>query len=169
MPMEWSEESGYIKELRKWEQRGYDPAKHPFPRMLYKAQQNPISNKYEVLLKADVISADRTVVLLDKEQFNASCQLTVNDEAEFRRARDNGWRETPQEAIDHHEALQNAIAEAAAHRAYEDRNMGEKAKDHIAKVEEKTGSQHVAEVPEQPIKHRGRPKGSKNKPKSTEA
>lgn len=159
--VQYGSESGYAKEYAKW-QKPYRFEK--FPQMLFKAQVQPLSQRKEVLLARDIISADKTVVLLSAEQFNASCQLVVNDESELKRALEEGWRETPKAAQEHEEALQNAIAEAAAYRAKEDARMSPKAQEEARKADEST-SRHVPEVTEKPRARRGRPKGSKNRPK----
>ena len=159
--VQYGSETGYAKEMVKW-QKPYRFEK--YPQMLFKAQLQPMSGKHEVLLARDIISADKTVVLLSAEAFNASCQLVVNDESEFKRAIEEGWRESPKAAQEHYEALQNSIAEAAAFRAAEDSRMSQKAQAEARKADEST-SQHVAEIPEQPKRRGGRPKGSKNRPK----
>jgi hypothetical protein len=174
----WSEESGMMKTIRKWNRpkrefilkpdgtREYGMNANgfePFPKMLYKAQIQPISNKYEVCLARDVISADKTVVILSAEQFNTSCQMNVNDEDELSRAKADGWRDTPKEALEYADGTEQQKAVAAAVRNFEDRNMSEKAQAEIRKIEQTTGSEHVPEIPEQ--RRRGRKPGSKNKPK----
>lgn len=159
--VQYGSETGYAKEMVKW-QKPYRFEKYPM--MVFKAQLQPISGKHEVVMARDIISLDKTVVLLSAEQFNASCQLIVNDEAEFRKALDEGWRESPKAALDHYEALQDSIAQAAAFRAHEDRNMSEKAKAEAQKAEEGT-SKHVPVIPEQPRKRKQRSdKGKSRKP-----
>jgi hypothetical protein len=154
MPVEWSDESFYKKEMARWDRKKSQGGMNAdgferFPQMLYKAQLQPLSNKYEVCLPRDIISADKTVVILSAEQFNASCQLIVNDEREYERARAEGWRDSQNEAMAYHEALQQDIARAAAERNYADRNMSEKAKAEAQKVEDSTAAQ-VPVIPEKP-------------------
>ena len=91
------------------------------------------------------------------ERFTTQCQLTIGGPEEMERARRDGWRETPQEALKFAHGLDDDIAKAAAHRAYEDRNMSEKAKTEIQAAEDGT-SEQVAEVVATPIKRRGRPR-----------
>lgn len=150
MPVEWSSESFKVKEETKWNRPKRDGGMNAdgferFPQMLYKAQQNPLSGKYEVCLRQDVISADKTVVILNAEQFNTSCQLIVGNEREYDRARSDGWRDSQAEAMAYHESLEQDIARAAAERAYADRNMGEKAKAEAAAAESKT-AKHLPEI-----------------------
>jgi hypothetical protein len=154
VPIEWSAESHHAKELSKWNRPKRDGGMNangyePFPKMLYKAQQNPISGKYEVAMHRDVISLDKTVVLLSAEQFNSSCQLTVQDGQEYERARAEGWRDSQAEAMEYHERLLDEVAQAAAYRASEDSKMGEKARAEAKAAEEAT-DQHVAEVKQKP-------------------
>jgi hypothetical protein len=160
--VQYGAESGYAKELAK-HQKPYKFEK--YPQMLFMAQVNPLTNRHEVVIARNVISADKTVVILDAEQFNASCQTIVNNEAEYENAIASGWRESPKAALDHQESLHNAIAEAAAFRAAEDAKMSQKAQAEAKRADEST-YKHVAEVKEQPRRRGGRPKGSKNKVKA---
>ncbi len=77
-----------------------------------------------------------------------------NPEEEEQAKRD-GWRNSPQEAIDFLNGLDDDIAKAAAHRAYEDRNMSEKARREIVEAEAAADGAHVPEIVE---KKRGRPR-----------
>lgn len=150
MPVLWADESYYAKEMKRWEK----PYRYEeFPRMLYKAQFNPQSGRHEVALARDVISLDKTVVVLSAEAFNNSCQLIVNDEDGLRRAKADGWRESQKEAMDFHEGLQEDIRQAAAERAHQDRKMSERAQAEAAAVDVAT-SEHVSEIP----RKRGRPR-----------
>lgn len=179
MAIEWSEESAHKKEMKKWDRpkteyvvkqdgtREYGMNRAGFekyPQMLYKAQRNPVTDTYMVSLHRDVISADKTVVILSAEMFNNSCQMTVNDEREYQRAREDGWRDSQAEAWAYHTGEEQKKSVEAAVRAYEDSKMSEKAQAEVRKIEETTGAEHVLEVPEQP-RRRGRKPGSKNKPK----
>jgi hypothetical protein len=147
----WSEDSFHVKERKKWDTpksiggmkcNGYEP----YPKMLYKAQQNPLSGKFEVGATRDVLSTDRTVVIFNAEQFSTSCQLIVNDEREEARAKAEGWRNSPKAALDYHEGKETESLVAAAVRAHEDRNMSDAAKAEAAAVEAATDGQ-VAEIP----------------------
>lgn len=151
MPVQWSEDSFYMKEMSKWDRKKRDGGMNAngferFPQMLYKAQLQPLSNTYEVAMKADVISADKTRVILSAEEFNLTCQLIVKDEREYEQARDNGWRDSQKEAMAYHESLQQDIARAAAESAHADRNMGQAAQAERRAHEDSTPG-HVAEVP----------------------
>lgn len=56
------------------------------------------------------------------------------------------WAESVEEAEAKHEQRQQAIAQAAAERAYADRNLGEKARAELRAHEQSTG-EHVLDVP----------------------
>jgi hypothetical protein len=152
MPVEWSDESSYKKEMKRWDRKKREGGMNadgfePFPRMLYKAQRHPLSNKYEVAVDRDVISADKTLVIFDHEQFNTSCQLIVNDQREYDQAKAEGWRDSQKEAMAYREGLEQDMARAAAERNWEDRNMSEAAKAESAAYESTT-AEHVGEIPE---------------------
>lgn len=152
MPIEWSPESQYSKEMKKWDlpkSKGGHNADgfERFPQMLYKAQEDPMDHRFKVSLAKDYVSLDKTLILLSAESFNATCQRTVNDEREYRQAYAEGWRETQAGAMELHEGREQEKAVEAAVRAHQDRNMSEKAKAEIADVESHT-KEHVLDVPE---------------------
>lgn len=136
----WAPESHYAKEMRKWE-KPYRFAK--YPQMLYKARKPASGGPY---ICTDPLS----------ESFSASCQLVVRDDAEFEKALSEGWREGLDEAVAHAQGLDDDIAEAAAYRAHEDRNMSERAKLEAAAADDAT-AEHVPEVVEQK-RRPGRPR-----------
>lgn len=93
--------------------------------------------------------------------FTKSCQREVADDREHKQARESGegWRDSVEEALAWGAEMDKMVSDAAAQRAYADRNMSEKAKAEVEKVEAAQEWGHVAEVKEQPIKRRpGRPK-----------
>lgn len=170
--------SNYANEMQKFEQfpskYGPNPGNpyhyRPFPKMVYRAEEwrgqircmaaepdpneftNP--NEYNRAFEA-------------ARRFTERCQLVVRDEREYQRAAENGYRESPQEAVEY---LQNRVAEqsrAAAERNYADRNMSEpaKAEAKAAVLEhfDETGHQ-AAEIPEKPKRRGGWPKGKPRKP-----
>lgn len=168
----WKSERGHVNALRAANARKSQGGTHAdgfeeFPKMLYKAKPHPISNRYYVSLAEDELSLDRTRVLVDAQAFNRQCQLTVEDAEKEARAKKDGWCTSQAEAMLAVEAREKRDAHAAAHRNYEDRNLSEKALAESKRVEE-TSPGHLGEIPEQPKKRRGRPAGSKNKPKQLE-
>lgn len=154
MGIEWGKESYHSKEMAKWDLPRSNP-NHPlgrldntmFPMMLYRAQHNPVTKRQECMIKEDEVSLDQTRVILSAEQFNSSCQLVVNDERELERARSDGWRKSPKEAMERWDNIQHEIAVAAAERNYTDRNISDAAKAEVAAVEQKS-VKHIAEIPE---------------------
>jgi hypothetical protein len=97
-------------------------------------------------------------------KFSEKCQREVNDEREMSRAMEDGWRESPKEAVKYLRGRERDRSTAEAHRNYEDRNMSDLAKREIAEEREARGGEHIVSMPEK-RRRRGRPKGSKNKPK----
>jgi len=78
-------------------------------------------------------------------------------EAEARNLESLGYRNGQPEAIAYVESLEKLVAQAAAERAYRDRNMGERARAEADAADSAT-SQHLGEVPVTPIRRPGRPR-----------
>jgi hypothetical protein len=127
------------QELAKWN----GPYRHQdFPMMLYMAQTRPdgIVSVGEV---ADAVFGGAPGAA---EAWTRRCQMIVASERELAEALERGWRKTQGEAMQRHRAKDEYVADAAAHRAYEDRNMSEAAQAE-AKAAEQSTEEHVAEVP----------------------
>ena len=149
-----STESEEGKEYLKWERKpNYNPdaPENRYPRMLYMAQRRPDG----VVSVGEPDDHAFSNVTGAGEQFNRRCQLIVRGEQEETAALERGWRRSATEALERFESKEKHIADAAAHRSYEDRNMGEKAKAEVAAAEAET-VEHVAEVPEK--RRVGRPR-----------
>lgn len=141
-----SNDSVYGKEAWKWEHhvgeahpsdptvKGMRPREfQPYPAMLYRAsQKNPW--KFEEYLAKD----ENDQALQEAQGFVAGGK---------------------QAAADRYDAMQQEIAKLAANRNYNDRNMSEAAKAE-SNAAEQASSRHLAEIPETPIKRRGRPKAA---------
>jgi len=141
-------ESAYGQELAKWNvKRPFAP----FPRMLYMARKRP-DGVMSIGESDDTLFGNRPGAA---EAFTGTCQITVQTESEMNKYMELGWRPTPAEAIERYQAKEKYISDAAAHRAYEDRNMSDAAKAEAAAVEAEH-AEHVAEVPE--VRRRGRPR-----------
>lgn len=122
----------------------------PFPKMVYRAAllsgkvmcQVPPPDRYEY-------RDDRAFLMAEESarRFSEKNTQIVRDEAEYSRAMESGWRETPQEAIAFVEHRENQRSQAIAELNYEDRNLSPAAKAekaaHVAEVGEP-----VPEVPE---------------------
>ena len=161
--------SNYANEMMKFEQfpskygdNPGNPYKYkPFPKMLYRAQLwngaarcmavPPDPSEF-----ADPREYERTI---DKaRKFTEECQFIVKNEAEYQRARENGWCEGPLEAVEHLRAREAGKSTAAAERIYADRNMSEPAKREVATAVAEAG-EHVAEIAVKPVRRRpGRPR-----------
>src|SRR5213594_88449 len=98
-------------ELLKWEkQYKY----RPFPKMLYMARKRPdgvmsVSETNDYL--GCFMTPDGQVRAGAAEAFTATCQRTVETEADLEMARKEGWRESPQEAMEYQEALAKAVSD----------------------------------------------------------
>lgn len=152
--------SNFAKEVSRFEQfpsqytAGSAPGNpytyRPYPKMLYRAQH--YNGKASCMATVadqgeykDYREYERAVEMADR--FTAKCQRVVGSEEERARAMEDGWRESPQEAIDYLIARDAAVGKEAAHRNYDDRNMSELAKREIAAAEAASDGQHVAEIP----------------------
>lgn len=140
--------TNYAKEMERWNtprsQGGMRPnGFEEFPVMLYKPRRPPSGGPYIVINP------------LDESWSMANCQTAKNEEERQRLLR-QGFRQSPQEAIEEANRAEDAVAKAAAHRAHEDRNMSELAQREIAQAVEESGMAHDAEIPEKP--RRGRPR-----------
>lgn len=107
-----------------------------YPAMLYKARRKDERGPYLCVDPHD-------------EGWSGANQLTVRNAHEEERALDNGWRRSPQEAIDYCLALDKEISDAAAERAMADKRMSPRAQAEAAAADEATAD-HVPEVPEKP-------------------
>lgn len=161
-----STESALGKELLKWERKpDWTPEKYPFPKMLYRAEHRK-DGRRSVGEGDDNLFGGAPGAA---EQWSRRCQLTVHTEAEMTKAMESGWRAHPQEALDYLETQDNAKSNQTAERHYMDARMSQVAQREAAAADVMAGLKQLPEVPEQPIRRRGRKPGSKNKPKTTEA
>lgn len=148
-----------VREHSKWEQFpskytvGTSPGNpytyRPFPKMLYRADRY---NGQIVCMGAppdpsefkDPREAERAEE--HARRFTEKCQLIVRDEAELSRAMESGWRETPQEAVEHVLARDRVVAQETAERQYQDRNMSERARREADLVVAESGGEHQPEI-----------------------
>lgn len=140
-----SEASLYTREFRKWDrprsQGGMRPdRREEFPQMVFKAAKRA-GGPFICVDPAD-------------ESFSTRNQLIVGNQQELDRARDQGWRLSPQEAIDYALSLEDAVSMAAAERIQRDKRMGEAARVEAQAADDATAD-HLPEIPE---KRRGRPR-----------
>lgn len=139
-------ESELAKEMAKWEQTPAqrDPIKNRYPWMLYKAQEK----------QGRAVVSDP-----DDSAFSQGCQTVVQNEQEHQRAKEQGWFDRPQDALDAWQTQQTAWADEAANVAYHVNRMGAQAQREYQEAGEAT-AQHVVDL--QPVKRRRGP----NKPKA---
>ncbi len=158
--------SNYQKEMAKFEQfhskytgaegPGNPYVYRPFPKMVYRA------DKYEGKVVCMAAPPDPYAFQMHPDptrayqnaqeaalRFSEKCQRIVNDEVEYSRAHEDGWRDSPDEAVAHVLSRDQAVSTAAAERNYADRNMSEKARAEIAEALSNADG-HLAEIPERP-------------------
>lgn len=167
-----STESQLGKELLKWERPyDYDPNKHPYPKMVYRAAHRPDGRRSVIEVQDSLFPVNgergQIVVAGAAEQWSRRNQLTVNDESEHRKALEAGWRNTPQEAMEFCEARDNIVSNLTAERHYTDARMSEPAQREAEAADLAAGLKHVPSIPEQPKKRRGRPPKVKTEPTET--
>lgn len=136
-----------------------------YPKMLYKVQRLD-NGKWCAAVGVPPFFGFRDANEWDRAcqramDFNKSCQLIVNNEAEHDRAKEEGWRDTAPEAEQFQAALDKMVSDEAGARNYRDRNMSEKALAERDKIESEHFG-HLGEIPEQPIVRRVK-KDSKSK------
>lgn len=141
-------ESNYAKELARWDAPRRAGGMRPdsfeaFPAMVYKARRAGVG-PYVVVDPRD-------------EQWTMANCLTVQSPEMLDRALKQGWRQSPQEAIEYAVAEDKRIADEAAARAYSDRNLSEKARAE-AEAYEAQSFEHVPEIPSAPLRKKPGPK-----------
>lgn len=149
------EGSNAQREMAKWEQfrsrwtgsgePGNPYVYRPFPKMLYQAHRH--KGALAVMAAPPDPSwfkdpQEYARAEAEGEAFNRKCQMTVNDENQYQRAMESGWRETPQEAMDFVKARESRIGDETAERLYRDRNMGEAARAEAQLVTDEAGGEH---------------------------
>ena len=173
---EWNREPGivivpgsnYANEMQKFEQfpgrYGGSPGNpytyRAFPKMVYRAEHwngkaACMAAQPDPMEYLDPREWERVEEL--SRRFSERCQRIVKDEAEYQRAMEDGWRESPSEAVEYLLARDRARADATAHRNHEDRNMSAQAKAEAATAVAEAGGEHLPEIPERP-RRRGRPR-----------
>ncbi len=165
--------SNYANEMQRFEQfsskYGNEPGNpyvyRPFPKMVYKAEEwrgkvacmaaPPDSAEF-----SNPAEFQRTEELARK--YTERCCRIVQDEAEYLRAKADGWRDDPMAAVEAGLERRRSLANAAAQRNYDDRNMGELARREAAATIAAAGGEHQPEIHAQAVRRRGRPR--KNPP-----
>jgi hypothetical protein len=158
----YSRESNVGREAVKFEQPGYRPEQHPFPRMMYKAQvcdDGIVRCDAGMGMPRHLFANDAAYEAsqIRDKQFNDSCRMIVGQgmnreqaEAQYQRAKDEGWFDSAEDAVAHLIKLNTTIA-AAAHmeRLKRDQGMTEKARREAAAADAAT-PMILGEIPEAP-------------------
>jgi hypothetical protein len=151
MGIQRSQEDSWTKEMAKWEQRDTLVAGTFVQAIPYAdggRKDAPFTEHPKMLYKAEMADGGPRI---------ASTKV-VKSESEELIAKGQGWAVTQEQALADVFVRQREMAEAAAHRAHQDRWMSGKAKEEADAVDEST-MEHVAEIPETPIKRGpGRPR-----------
>lgn len=84
--------------------------------------------------------------------FTQKCTRIVQGQEEWSRAMEEGWRDSPQDAIKACEEKENARSQVIAHTNYEDRNMSERALAEKSAAELANGNVPLPEIAEKPIR-----------------
>lgn len=135
------------QELLRWNKKKRDGGMNAdgfekYPQMVYRANRKPTGGPFIVI---DPMN----------EQWSMANCKTVGNEQEEKRAIDEGWRPSPDEAIAYANRFEDEIALAAAHRAHEDKRLSEKAQAEAKAADEATAD-HLPEIPEK--RKPGRPR-----------
>lgn len=127
MGVQISPDSALGQELSKWE-KPY--VYREFPKMVYYARK--VDGKAICLMPMPSQfgwrdPAEYQMAILQAESITKSNQRIVHDADEEKRAREEGWRETPQAALAHLEAVEQEIGKAAAEANFGARRMSDAA------------------------------------------
>ena len=171
--------SRYLQEVAKFEQHhskftagtkgpGNPYVYRPYPKMLFRAEHiKGVAHCMAPPLERIEYRDQRQFEHMEEQarKFTERCQRIVKDEAEHHRAAEDGWRDSPQEAVECLKAKDLGRSTATAERLHEDRNMSPEAQAEAQAQTEAAGGAHQPEIKRKPVRRRGRPKGSKNKPR----
>lgn len=131
-----------------------------YPKMLYRAQQIPPglpgAGKWATSVQTPPYFGFRDEKEWDRacqmaERFGQGSQTIVHGAEEHERAKNDGWCDTPTLAEAAANKFNTAISDAAANRAWNDRNMSPEAKAEVARVESEHFG-HLPEIPRTPVK-----------------
>ena len=162
--------SNYGREMRKWDlkksQGGMNTDRfEKFPMMLYRALE--IQGKWVTFRpEPEFDQTYRNEAAWDRDcravkKFNEDCQRIVKNQTEYEQALSSGegWRESYAEALAFREGLEREIAAAALERINRDKKMSPAAQAEAQRADEAT-AEHLAEIPETPVRRRGRAAGA---------
>ena len=143
MGLQWTQESEYVKELAKHEQRPTSLV----PAEMLIALGKPLSPPYQEYPKALYRAKDAT----GGPAINGF--MLARDESHERLLKGQGWSASQEAAIETVHAEKQLFAQLDAERQFAERRMGEKARAEARAVDDSTPA-HVPEIPRTPIKRR---------------
>lgn len=126
-----------------------------WPAMMYKAERRNGQIKcmesepqpYEFQHERNYIQA-----IEGAKQFTAKCIRTVESQEQWARSMEEGYRDSPEDAIQACKERENAESTAMAHLNHEDRNIGELARREKTAAELANGNVPLAEVERTPVR-----------------
>lgn len=133
-----------------------------YPRMLYRATQNPNGGKWCVSMdrpeEYQFMAKEHYERALEQyKKFAEGCLRLVQNEAEHAAASRDGWCVSAAAALEWRAREQEKISMETAERHYRDSKMGEAAQAEVAQFEAES-SGHQPTIPE--ARHRGRPRSA---------
>jgi hypothetical protein len=143
MPIQWTPESEYVKELAKWEIRPTALVSAEMIQALGRPLVPPFQEYPKALYRAKAATGGPTI----------NGYIVAQDEAHERRLLGQGWSLSQEAAIEAVLAHDTAVAQAAAERAFVERRMSDRARAEARAADEATPA-HVPVVPVTPIKKR---------------
>jgi hypothetical protein len=144
-----SSDDAYVKELAKWEHRPVvvnGTYIEPIERSAGGKKDAPFEAYPKMLYRGELADGGPRIA-----QF-----IVVQDESGELIATGQGFCTTQEAALSGVMDRQRELARQAAHRAHDERWMSDKAKAEAAAIDEST-IEHLPEIPETPIRRRGRP------------
>lgn len=157
MPVILNPESELGKEMAKWE-KPYQFQR--FPAMLYKAQKKANGKVASIDAYPDLNAGlnaqvyERACFAVDT--FNMQNQRIAQNEYEERQLKNDGWKDSPTEAVAAIEAIEQSIGRAAAEANFVAQSMTQRAQAELQTANDAT-HEHVTDVPAPPKRPRGRP------------
>lgn len=130
-----------------------------FPKALYstgyEAARLALDQAYMIPARgSDDVERKRAVEAAERELTKHTCEVKSQAEQD---ALAGAWFESPAAAVAAKASWDREVALAAAHREYEDRNLGDVARREMRAFDEAADG-HTPEIPETPKRPKGRPK-----------
>jgi hypothetical protein len=143
MPIQWTPESHYVKELAQWEIRPTELVSAAMLQALGKPLVPPHQEYPKALYRATAATGGPTI----------SGFILAQSATDETRLVNQGWSTSQEAAIEAVAQYERAIATAAAERAFTDRRLSDRAQAE-ARAADEASPAHVPVVPETPIRKR---------------